>query len=163
LHRRFKADKNSTEDDARIGLSKTSVSGDNVKILKEMVISNSRISVEELAEEIFTSHRSCYAILCNHLKIRRVAAKVVLKLLTFEQKSSRQSISENFDYTFLKRIITGYEMLVYGYDMETKKQSSQGILHGEPRSKKERQCRSNVKVLLIAFFDYLSLSIMNLP
>jgi len=56
----------------------------------------------------------------------------------------------NSDDTFLKRIITGDETWVYGYDMETKKQSSQWIFPGESRPKKARQCRSNVKVLLIA-------------
>ena len=35
-----------------------------------------------------------------------------------------------------------------------KKQSIQWILHGEPRHKKAWQCRYNVKVLLIAFFDW---------
>ena len=59
--------------------------------------------------------------------------KVVPDLLTFEQKSIRQSISEdmllrvNSDDTFLKRIITRDEMWVYGYDMKTKKQSSQWV------------------------------------
>ena len=79
-HRRFKTDRNST----LIGRPKTSVSGDNVYIIKQMVMSNRRITVEELAKEISKSHGSCHAILCNHLKMRRVAAKVVPKLLTFE-------------------------------------------------------------------------------
>ena len=35
-----------------------------------------------------------------------------------------------------------------------RKMSIQWILPGEPRPKKARQCRSNVKVLLIAFFDW---------
>jgi len=61
---RFKAVRNSTEDGARIGRPKTSVSGDNVEIIKEMVTSNHRITVEELAEEISISHGSCHAILC---------------------------------------------------------------------------------------------------
>jgi len=78
-HRRFKAGRNSTEDYARIGRLKTSVSGDNVKIIKEMVMSKHRITVEEPAEEISMSHGSCHAILCNHLKMRRVAAKFVPK------------------------------------------------------------------------------------
>jgi len=92
--------------------------------------------------------------------MRCFAAEVVPKLLTFEQKSIRQPISENMlsrvnsDVTFLKRIITGDETWVYGYDTETKKQSSQWIFPGEPRPKKARQCMSNVKVLLIAFFDW---------
>jgi len=100
------------------------------------------------------------AILCNHLKMRRVADKVEPKLLTFEQKSIRQSISEdilsrvNSDDTFLKRIITGDETWIYGYDMEIKIQSNQWIFLGKPRPKKARKCRSNVKVLLISFFDW---------
>ena len=66
-----------------------------MEIIKEMVMSNCRIAVEELAEEISISHGSCHAMLCNHLKMRRVAAKAVPKLLTFEQKNIRQSISED--------------------------------------------------------------------
>ena len=58
-HRRFKAGRNSTEDDARIRRPKTSVSGDNMEIIKEMVISYHRITVKKLAEEIFISHGSC--------------------------------------------------------------------------------------------------------
>jgi len=54
-------------------------------------MSSRRITVEELADEISISHGSCHAILCSHLKMKRVAAKVVPKLLTFEQKSNRQS------------------------------------------------------------------------
>jgi len=38
--------------------------------------------------------------------------------------------------------------------MKTKKQSSQCIIPGIPIPKKARQCRSNVKVLLIAFLDW---------
>ena len=56
-HRRFKDGRNSTKDDSRIGRPKTSVSGDNVEIIKEMVLSNCRITVEELAVEISLS---CY-------------------------------------------------------------------------------------------------------
>ncbi|XP_011066332.1 PREDICTED: uncharacterized protein LOC105153281 [Acromyrmex echinatior] len=52
------------------------------------------------------------------------------------------------------RVITGDESWVYGYDVETKAQSSQWKLPHEPRSKKARQVRSNVKVLLTVFFDY---------
>ena len=90
-HRRFKAGRNSTEDGVRIGRPKTSVSGDNVEIIKEMVTSNRRITVEEIAEEISSPQGSYHAILCNHLKMRHVAAT----LLFFEQKSIRQSISND--------------------------------------------------------------------
>ncbi|UYV71503.1 hypothetical protein LAZ67_8003522 [Cordylochernes scorpioides] len=58
------------------------------------------------------------------------------------------------DPNLLQRVITGDEAWVLGYDMETKAQSSQWKLPHEPRPKKARQIRSNVKVLLTVFFDF---------
>lgn len=43
---------------------------------------------------------------------------------------------------------------MYSYELETKAQSSQKKFSNEPRPKKARQVPSNVKVLLIVFFDY---------
>ena len=53
----------------------------------------------------------------------------------------------------IKTIITGDETWVYGYDPETKFQSSQWKHPESPRPKKARQVRSNVKVMLTCFFD----------
>ena len=56
--------------------------------------------------------------------MKRVAAKFVPKLLNFEQKQRRIKIAQeslnevNDDAELLKRIITGDETLVYGYDVE---------------------------------------------
>jgi len=52
----------------------------------------------------------------------------------------------------LKNIITGDETWVYGYDVETKVQSSQWVSETSPRSNKSRQARSHVKVILTVFF-----------
>ena len=46
------------------------------------------------------------------------------------------------------------ESWVYGYDVETKAQSSQWKHTESPRPKKARQVRSNVKILFTVFFDY---------
>jgi hypothetical protein len=51
-------------------------------------------------------------------------------------------------------VITGDETLVYGYDPETKVQSSQWKHSSSPRPKKAQWVRSKVKVLLTVFFDY---------
>ncbi|UYV71617.1 hypothetical protein LAZ67_8003864 [Cordylochernes scorpioides] len=91
--------------------------------------------------------------------MRRVAAKFVPKLLNCDQKQHRMNIANEMldsvrdDPNLLQRIITGDEAWVYGYDVETKAQSSQWKLPHEPRPKKARQVRSNVKVLLTVFFD----------
>ena len=90
----------------------------------------------------------------------KLAAKFVPKLLNFEQLDTRTQISKmnlqavEDDPELLSRVITGDESWVYGYDIETKAQSAQWCFQGEPRPKKIRQSRSQIKVLLTVFFDY---------
>ncbi|CAB3251407.1 unnamed protein product [Arctia plantaginis] len=50
--------------------------------------------------------------------------------------------------------VLGDETWVYGYDVETKAQSSQWRHSGSPRPKKTRQVRSNSKIKLTVFFDF---------
>ena len=59
-----------------------------------------------------------------------------------------------FSDILLIKVITGDESWVYGYDVETKAQSSQWRHTESPGPKKARQVRSNVKVLLTVLFDY---------
>jgi hypothetical protein len=88
-----------------------------------------------------------------------IAAKFVPHVSTDEQKQIQADASQellnraNEDDNFLKNIITGDEAWVYGYDVETKAQSSQWVSEGSPRPKKARQVWSNIKVMLTVFFD----------
>jgi len=50
-------------------------------------------------------------------------------------------------------VITGDESWVYGFDPATKQMSSQWKTASSPWPKKARQVKSNVKTMLIAFFD----------
>jgi len=86
----------------------------------------------------------------------RVSAKFVPRLLTDDQKENRIEISQELlaNENFLNNIITGDETLVYGYDVESKMQSSQWIGKGSPRPKKARMIRSKIKVVLVVFFDW---------
>ena len=159
-YKRYKEGREDVEDNAKSGRPSTSMTVEIVKKIKEIVLSNRRITIREVAEEIGISFGSCHAIFKDTLGLRRVAAKFVPKLLNFQQKLNRKNISEeslaavNEDPNLIKRIITGDETWVYGYDVETKAQSSQWKRPDEPRPKKARQVRSNVKVLLTVFFDY---------
>ena len=91
--------------------------------------------------------------------MRRIAAKFVPKLLNFDQIQQRINTANELldsvrdDPNLLQRVITGDESWVYGYDVETKVQSSQWKLPQEPRPKKARQVRSNEKVLITIYFD----------
>ena len=80
-------------------------------------------------------------------------------MLTIEQKDLRSEIAQDNleivsdDENVLKKVITGDESWVYGYDPETKQQSSQWKRPDEPWPKKTSQSRSHVKSMLIIFFD----------
>ena len=148
-------------DDARPGRPSTSTTNENTEAVNKIVMENSRITRKEVAEDVGVSVGSCHAIFSDILGLKRVAANFVPKLLNFDQKTRRMNIAQemlndvNDDPDLLKRVISGDESWVYGYDVETKAQSSQWKHTELPRPKKARQVRSNVKVLLTVFFDYL--------
>jgi len=88
-----------------------------------------------------------------------VSGKFVPHVLMVEQKQQCLSISLELrdraasDSSFLGNVITGDETWVYGYDPETRVQSSQWKSPSSTCAKKVRQSRSNIKVMMIVFFD----------
>jgi len=91
--------------------------------------------------------------------MRQVSAKFVSCVLTVKQKQQHLSIPLELcdcaasDSSFLGNAITGDETWVYGYDPETRVQSSQWKPPSSPCAKKAHQSRSNIKVVMIVFFD----------
>lgn len=159
-YKRFKEGRSSCEDDPRSGHPSTSTDDSHVARLNVLVRSDRRLTIREMAEEFNISFGSCQQILTEKLQMRRVAAKFVPRLLTEEQKQHRVQVCQellamaNDNENFLKQVITGDETWVYGYDVETKVQSSQWKTKFSPTPKKARQLKSNVKVMLTVFFDW---------
>ena len=83
------------------------------------------------------------------------------RLLTDDQNENRVEIGQellanaNGNENFLKNIITGDETWAYGYDVETKMQTSQWTGKGPPQRKKAQMSRSKIKVMLVVFFFLL--------
>ncbi|CAK9805507.1 Protein GVQW3 [Anthophora plagiata] len=155
---RFKNGRQSIEDDPRPGRPLIATDNTCIEKISDLVRVNRRLTVRELSEEVGISIGSCHEILTEKLNMHRVAAKFVPRLMTEEQKEHRVNVCQELlgkadnDETFIQRIITGDESWVYGYDIETKVQSSQWVGKGSPRPKKARQVRSSVKVMLTVFF-----------
>ena len=156
--KRFKDGRASVESDPRSGRPSTSRKEEVMDQVREKVLEDRRLSVQEIVAEVGINTGSVHSILTEDLNLRRVSAKFVPKLLTEQQKELRKEISEdmldlaNHDPEFIKTIITGDETWVYGYDPETKFQSSQWKHPESPRPKKARQVCSNVKVMQTCFF-----------
>ena len=111
---------------------------DHIEKVHSVIRENRRLTACEVSEEVGICKSSCHMILTEKLKMHRVAAKFVLHLLKEEQKQNRVTVSQepldrsNTDENFLKDVITGDEMWVYGYDVETKVQSSQWVGKSSP-------------------------------
>jgi len=109
-----------------------------------MIRSNRRLTIREISEDMNISYGSIKNTLTTDLNMRQVSAKFVPRVLMVEQKQQRLSISLELrdsatsDSSFLGNIV-GDETWVYGYDPETRVQSSQWKSHSSPRAKKARQ------------------------
>jgi len=120
-YQRFKSGRTSIEDDPKSGRPSTSMDDDHVEKVLAVIRQNRRVTVHEVAEEAGICKSSCHLILSDKLKIRRVAAKFVSRLLTDAQKENRVTISQelfgcsNADENFMKNAITGDETWMLRY------------------------------------------------
>jgi uncharacterized protein YfbU (UPF0304 family) len=98
-------------------------------IQQAVICENHHLTVCEVSKEVGISNNSCHTILDKKLEVHSVAEKFGPHLLTDEQKVNRVMVSQelfdcsNADKNFLKNVITGEEMWVYGCDIETNPQS----------------------------------------
>ena len=95
-----------------------------------------------------------------------VAAKFVPRILTADQKQQRVNVNTELrhlasDDETLSRAITGDESWVYGYDPETKRQSSQWK-RPVTKARRARQIKSNLKSMIITFYDITGICMKNL-
>lgn len=146
---------------SRTSIGLTSTNDENIDTVRSMIRENHRLTVREIAEEVRISTEACHEILIEKLGMHHVSAKLVPQLLISEQKENRMNISQellhhaNSDKNYMKTIIKDYETWVYGYDVEMKAQSSQWVNQHSPQPKKAQMNRSNMKSMLIVFFDCL--------
>jgi histone-lysine N-methyltransferase SETMAR len=149
----------SLEDDERSGRPSTTITPENVEQIQELVHADHQRTINDTADIVGVSYGSVQTILTSELNMRCVAAKFVPRLLTPEQKEHRVTVCQDLceraadNPSFMSRIITGDESWVYGYDPETKRQSSQWKSPSSPRPKKARMSCSSMKTMFIVFFD----------
>ena len=91
---------------------------ENIDRVRSLALSNRRLTVRMIAEELGLGKSSVHTILTEHLDMKKVCAKIVPKLLTPEQKLRRKECcadcktSEESD-EFMERVITGDESWIY--------------------------------------------------
>ena len=118
-----------------------------------------RVSIETISAEFVVSVGTVHTIIRKELKIRKICAKFVQRVLREDQKERRCHGSRdmveliNSNPAVLDALVTCDESWIYCYDPETKRQSSQWKHAGSHRPKKARQTKSIHKRLMIHFFN----------
>jgi len=155
-------------DDEHTGRPTSCTTPETVARIQEIIRQDRRRTIRDIAEEVEVGYGTCQRVVTEELGMQRVAGKFVPRILTDDQKQQRVSVCTELrqlasdDETFLSRVITGDESWVYGYDPETKRQSSQWKSPTSPRPKKARRVKSNLKSMIITFFDIKGICIKNL-
>ena len=128
-----------------------------------MILDNRWITIREVVDYVDISFGSCQAIFTDVLGMKRAAKKIFPKLLNFEQKQRCMDVAQemltmfNDNPDLLKKVITGDESWVYGYDIEIKAQLSQWKRPEEPRSGSYPRSAIKTKYKKKYFFgDFLS-------
>ncbi len=90
----------------------------------------------------------------DELRLWKLYAKLVPKNLTEEQKKCRVDVCLDWlEATESENILKCAITWLFKYDPETTRQSMQWVGEGEPGLKKARVSKSQVKTMLVEFFD----------
>ena len=87
--KRFKEGRMSVGEDPRLGRPSTSTNADHDERVTAVIRGNRRLTIREVADEAGISKGSCHKVFTGKLRMRRVSAKFVPRLLTDNPKQNR--------------------------------------------------------------------------
>ena len=158
-HKRFKEGRESVRDDERCRRSKEVRTPELIGQIKNFMDKDHLVSIVTISAQFDVSVGTVHTIICEELKMRKICAKFVPRVLREDQKErcchdSKEMVELiNLDPTVLDALVVCDESWIYCYDRETKRQSSQWKHAGSPRPKKATQSKYTHKLLMIPFFD----------
>ena len=158
--RQFKEGRTSCENELKAPKPRTSRSGNMIMQAEELVMADRRITVEQIANTLDISVGSAQTILHEDLKMTKVSARWVPRMLTDEHKAARVAMCQSMlarDFgmngAFFSSIVTMDETWMPFFNPETKRQSAQWKHIGSPPPKKFRVTASADKMMVAIFWD----------
>lgn len=156
----FRCGRTDTNDATRPGRPKEVTTPDFIDKVHDIVLADRRLKVREIAKMVGISVDRVHHILHEELRMTKLSARWVPRLLTPEQKRNRETTSEgNLKMymrnppEFLRRFVTVDETWIHHYTPETKEQSKQWTSPGERAPKKAKTVISAGKVMATVFWD----------
>ncbi|GFU27232.1 protein GVQW3 [Trichonephila clavipes] len=90
--KRFKDGRQDVEDDSWPGRPSTSKTDENVEKVASLIRPDRRLSIRAIAETVNIDKECVRKILHDNLNMQKVCAKMVPKILTFEQQATRKNV-----------------------------------------------------------------------
>ena len=153
----FKRSRTSLEDETRSGRPSDATNEEMCNKVRDLVYSDRRIKVKEIANALHISHDSVSTTLYDRLGTHKLTARWVPKSLSDEQMATRASVYSALlkrfrskEDDFLSRLVTVDETWVHYYEPENKAQSRQSVGSGPKKSKTQP---SAGKVMAAVFWD----------
>ncbi|KAL7724469.1 hypothetical protein ACLKA6_004013, partial [Drosophila palustris] len=144
----FKRGRTSTEDSKRSGRPKEVIIPEIIRQVRQIVLTDRRVKVREIAETVGISTGSAVSILHDHLHMKKLNVKWVSHFLDIEQREKRVADSKScldmFNRNpseFLRRYITMDETWIHHYIPESNRSSAEWREAGESRSKRVKASR----------------------
>ena len=126
-YKRFKEGRESVRDNERCGRCKEIRTPELIGLIKNFMDKDCRESIETISAQFDVSVWNVHTIIREELKIRKICAKFVPRVLREDQKERRCHDSRemveliNSDPAVLDALVTCYESWIYCHDPETKR------------------------------------------
>ena len=124
-HKRFKEGRESVRDDERCGRSKEVNTPELIGQIKNFMDKDCRVSIETISAQFDVCVGTVHTIIREELKMRKIYAKFIPRVLREDQKKRRCHDSRemveliNSDPAVLDALVTCDESWIYCYDPET--------------------------------------------
>ena len=166
-YKRFKEGRESVRNDEMCERSKEVRTPELIGHIKNFMAKDRRVSVETISAQFDVCVGTVHTIIREELKMRKICAKFVPRVLREDQKErhchdSREMVDLiNSDPVVLDALVTSDESWIYCYDPEIKRQSSQGRHAGTPRTKRPDRANPHTNFWWSFFFDITGMIYMH--
>ncbi|XP_035209507.1 histone-lysine N-methyltransferase SETMAR-like [Stegodyphus dumicola] len=124
--------------------------------VNECILANRHITIDDISNELDISHGSVHKIIADHLKFRKVCARLLLEERKGKRFESAFAFLQRYQTEgneFLDKIVTGDETWIYHFSPETKRSSLERKYCSSSTRTKCRTVPSTGKVMMMLFFD----------
>ena len=160
LIEKFKNGHTSGMHEGGAGRPSTATSDNNIECIRDMVLLDRQLTIDEVANCLHISHGSAYEVIHNRLDFHKVCARWIPIQLTMLHKQMHLDIcQQNLDRydkegdAFLDRIITGDETWVHHYESGYRRQIMEWKHPQSPIRKKFKGQPSAGKLMRTVFWD----------